>query len=168
MKRKFTDEDILRFLFEEMEQAESEIFLTALCADEALWERYEYFQEVVEKSSSLSFEPSEESCKNIMNYVEETNPNVKTPSEKNPYLVGLKSPRLSTNAILMFILALFGSITIIGSIYQMQKFEAQNKHADKHIDRVERLEWEDPILENKIDQVQLELEKLKRKDTQEL
>jgi anti-sigma factor RsiW len=61
----YTDEDILRFLYDEMSEDESSAFLADLCTDEALWERYEMFQEVAEQTSGLRFEPSEESIQKI-------------------------------------------------------------------------------------------------------
>lgn len=179
MKRKFTDEDILRFLFDEMDKDESDAFLSALCSEESLWERYEYFQEVVEKSSGLKYEPSEEACQNVMAYVEATSPNVPLDPEKTPYLLGLKSSKISLNAVLMFVLALFGSITIIGSVYQMQKFEEGRKQTNnfKEEQVVEptnwddaNLEWENSDLEDRIKDVEMELQelKIKTKDPREL
>lgn len=181
MKRKFTDEDILRFLFDEMDKDESDAFLSALCSDESLWERYEHFQEVVEKSSGLEYEPSDEACQNVMAYVEATGPNVPLDPERTPYLLGLTSSKISLNAVLMFVLALFGSITIIGSVYQMQKFEEGRKQTSnssfKEQQTVEpinwdeaNLDWENSDLENRIKGVEMELQelKIKNKDPREL
>ena len=39
----------------------------------------------------------------------------------------------------------------------MQKFEEQNKRVEQRIERLERLNWEDPVLESKMDKVQLDL-----------
>ncbi len=69
---RYNDEDILRFLYDEMPSEESEAFLTALCSEEGLWERYEMFQEVVEQASGLRFEPSEESMQRIQDVVKAT------------------------------------------------------------------------------------------------
>ncbi|GEM_PF-2298156 len=162
MKRKFTDDDILRFLFDEMEQIESESFLSALCSDEILWERYEYFQEIVEKTSGLSYEPSEYSCQKIMAYVKETSIAPETNPQKSPYLVGLKAPKLSTNVILMFVLALFGSITIIGSVYQMRKIQEVSTHTEIKVENPINLDWDDQELDNKIDHLQHELYNIRK------
>lgn len=161
MNQKFTDDDILRFLYDEMEQAESERFLDALCSDEDLWERYEYFQEVVEKISGLSYEPSDYSCQQVMAYVALTKPQEEEPSQKGVYLSGLRAPRMNTNAILMLVLALFGSITIIGSIYQMQQAQQENQHSQATPTQEQRFQWEDPELNSKMDDLKHEIEQMK-------
>ena len=65
MKKQFTDDDIIRFLYNEMKGAENDAFLEALCTDESLWERYELLQESVEMLSGVQYEPSEASLQQI-------------------------------------------------------------------------------------------------------
>ncbi|RMG30743.1 MAG: hypothetical protein D6730_02135 [Bacteroidetes bacterium] len=160
MKQKFTDDDIIRFLYDEMEQGESERFLDALCSDEDLWERYEYFQEIVEKTAGLSYEPSEYSCQQIMAYVAVTSPQPEDVRGGAPYLAGLKGRKLSTNAILMFVLALFGSITIIGSVYQMHKIQQESQHTEANFQEVD-LRWDAPELDTRIHDAQNAVNEIK-------
>ncbi len=71
MKTKFNDNDILRFLHDEMLEEESTLFLDALTEDENLWERYEYFQLTTDQINTLSFEPSVASVQAVMEVVKE-------------------------------------------------------------------------------------------------
>lgn len=129
MKPHYTDEDIIRFLYDEMNQAESEAFLTALCADERLWDRFEHFQEVVEKTSGQLYEPSEKSVNKIREYVAQTNPvQEEELLVSSPYVKGLKQQKLSINAILMAILILFGAITVSFSIYKVYQERQLQEH----------------------------------------
>jgi len=77
MRTKFSDNDILRFLYDEMSEDENTLFLDALTEDENLWARYEQLQQTSDQVSSLSFEPSEASIDAIMDVVKEESPKSK-------------------------------------------------------------------------------------------
>lgn len=74
MKKKFTDDDVLRFLYEEMDKSESEEFVDALCKDDTLLEKYDTFESVYKKLDDVSISPSDESCNNILEFVRSTRP----------------------------------------------------------------------------------------------
>ncbi|MEM7659310.1 MAG: hypothetical protein AAF399_24535, partial [Bacteroidota bacterium] len=127
MKKAFNDEDIIRFLFDEMKQGESEQFLDAICADEDLWDRYEYFQTVVEEISDLSYEPSDYSCQTIMNYVKETATPVEgikqvdsAPTPNHPATFWSNLPvAIGANAIVAVALLLFFTIGAASLAYRL-------------------------------------------------
>lgn len=107
---RYNDEDILRFLYDEMPSEESEVFLTALCSEEGLWERYEMFQEVVEQASGLRFEPSEESLQRIQDVVKATpayTPHALADSDRSPSTHATRQT-ITNNLVMAMMALLFG------------------------------------------------------------
>ncbi|MEM6264890.1 MAG: hypothetical protein AAGI38_20430 [Bacteroidota bacterium] len=82
MKRKYRDEDIIRFLHDELNPTETEAFLNALTDDEELFDRFEMFQDVSDQISSVTYEPSSFSCDAIMKAVKEEG---KSPSQRSHF-----------------------------------------------------------------------------------
>lgn len=74
MKTAFSDDDILKFLYDEMSREESEVFLDALARDEALWQRFETFQSVNDQLQTLRLEPGTAQVGRIMDVVRAENP----------------------------------------------------------------------------------------------
>jgi len=74
MKTAFSDDDILKFLYDEMSREESEVFLDALARDEALWQRFETFQSVNDQLQTLRLEPAAAQIGRIMELVRAENP----------------------------------------------------------------------------------------------
>ncbi len=174
MKRNFTDDDVIRFLYDDMAPSESEAFLDVLCEDETLWERYEYFQEVVQKTAGLNYLPSEHSCQQILAYVKETSMEVEfagagsvSDSGKSfkTYLMGAIPFTLSLNAFLILVVVMFASITITGSVYQMSL--SQQERTDKPLvhkthEGEDLYQWEDPSTELEINRIREELETIRK------
>jgi hypothetical protein len=126
MKRQFKDEDIIRFIYEEMNPKESDVFLTELCSDESLWERYEQFQTLNEKVANAVIEPSDEACEKVMAFVKETASLQKQIPQKTPnpiqsFLAGKIPVAISLNAIIVVALILFVSVAILGSAYELTR-----------------------------------------------
>ncbi len=173
MKQNFTDDDIIRFLYDEMGPSESEAFLDMICDDEALWERYEYFQEVVEKTSRLQYQPAEYSCDQIMAFVKETRPEgavantLTTPDKRKKalvtYLMGAIPVTLSLNAFLILVVVLFASVTITGSVYQLSL--NQTEQIDKplvHQTLEEDIyDWDDHATEHELNSLRDDIESIR-------
>lgn len=62
----FSDNDLLRFLYDELPKSEADALVMALSHDDELLNRYEMFQSLAEETSKLQFEPSQESLDAIM------------------------------------------------------------------------------------------------------
>ncbi|GAB4421477.1 MAG: hypothetical protein OHK0039_36310 [Bacteroidia bacterium] len=125
MKNYFTDEDIIRFLYDEMSVEESEHFIEALCSDQELWDRYEHFQEDVEEIPPLRMEPSEEICQRILDYVREDQTEITT--QHAPTAV-VKSfawngwfASINLNALVMATLAVFVTVAAMGFAYRLRR-----------------------------------------------
>ena len=111
MKKSFTEEDILRFLYNELSIRESEAFLDALYSDEALWEKFESYQQAVDTLVPLDMEPSEESLQNVLDYISETHSTAPTSFPT------LTSPVKPYHGIMMAVLVFTTSLVIAGSVY---------------------------------------------------
>lgn len=68
MKKKFSENDILRFMYGEMAPAEHDAFLDALCEDEALIERFEELKAAQAGLQPVELAPSEQSVSRVMQY----------------------------------------------------------------------------------------------------
>jgi len=160
MKKRFTDEDILRFLYDEMNQAESEALLTELVSDEDLWQRYEALQEVVEDLAVVSYDPSEDSVAAIQDYVRRSRleESVESLPSLSPSSVSAKRLRLgeisvNLQALVGVALGIFLLLTVAGSAIKLsrEKFanpntgklvENQKSRPENSLDNDPRYNWE--------------------------
>ena len=159
MRRKFTDEEIIRFIYEEMNPKESDAFLTELCSDESLWERYENIQSMNEEIQSAVLEPSNESVNRVMAFVQESAPTqVKTPAkQKSPiktFLAGKIPVAVSLNAVIVIALILFVSVAILGSAYELTRGSIIKPNGAL-VQQVEmeddtQFDWDDSEIEEKL------------------
>ncbi len=116
MKKLFTEEDILRFLYNEMSIRESEAFLDVLYSDEDLWEKFEYFQQTVDTLRPLDLEPSEESLEAVLSFVQDTQPTGQHPKELSASFPTLSTPARSHQLVMMAVVLLITSLVISGSL----------------------------------------------------
>ncbi|MEM7367567.1 MAG: hypothetical protein AAF587_03130 [Bacteroidota bacterium] len=177
MKRQFKDEDIIRFLFDEMSQAEGEQFLSAICADETLWDRYEYFQDMVEQIPSMSYEPSALSCQKVLEYVRDTAEEsigasiadqTPTPGPHRKSLLDFLPVKINPNAVVAVALGLFLMIGAMSIAYKLQRGAIDNPNTintAQQLDPIEleeeKLDWDDSDIQKKLDQVRNGIENLK-------
>jgi len=160
MKHKFTEEDIIRFLYNEMSIRESEAFLDALYTDDQLWETFESYQHIVDKLIRMEVDPSDETCNNIMRFVADTHPDPK-PKQKSS---GNKQNQL--RVMMMGVLVLVTSMIVTGSIYFFQEARQKNQQAANMPVSSEQktqmpLEWEDPHTEQTIQSIRQQLDDIK-------
>lgn len=168
MKIKFSDNDILRFLYEEMSEDESKLFLDALTQDENLWERYEHFQQTTDQVSFLSFEPSEASLSAIMDVVEQegTGKSKKKFSLRrlstSPYSMGL----VAASFLTLFLFARLGTNIQSASSQEVTlEYEALPAPTLVHEVRMETEEksdfsWNAQDLDQKLDQIKQKAQSL--------
>lgn len=173
MKEPFTDDDIIRFLYEEMNPSESEAFLQALCTDEALWERYEALQQTSEQLSGLSYEPSEESLARIREVAREVAAEMPAPPvpAKRKSLWAYIPKDLPLKAVATVAFLLFMGVAITGSFYT---FDQRKQLADNHVavpgalklvQQVDHeydpmFQWDDSDLERQLDEIRDRVEEI--------
>ncbi len=68
MKKKFTDNDVLRFLYGEMSPSEHDAFLDAMYEDEELFEKFEELKAAQASLQPVELTPSEKSVSRVMSY----------------------------------------------------------------------------------------------------
>jgi hypothetical protein len=68
MKKKFTENDALRFIYGEMSPAEHDAFLDALYEDEALFEKFEELKSAQAELQPVVLTPSEASVTRVLGY----------------------------------------------------------------------------------------------------
>lgn len=68
MKKKFTENDVLRFLYGEMSPSEHDAFLDAMYEDEELFEKFEELKAAQAGLQPVELAPSEKSVSRVMSY----------------------------------------------------------------------------------------------------
>ncbi|MEL6675514.1 MAG: hypothetical protein AAFR61_25125 [Bacteroidota bacterium] len=170
MQRNFQDNDIIRFLYDEMDRPESDAFLDALMQDEELWERYEHFQQVVEGVSQVKEEPKAASVAKVMAFVAATaGEPVAQPKQSWPDRLKLGKNWLpisiNLNAVVVMALLLFISIGVTGSFLKLKRAHIGKPSSESLVHQVESLdeplfEWDDSGLDQELDDIRARLEGL--------
>ncbi|MDX2285040.1 MAG: hypothetical protein NW241_12820 [Bacteroidia bacterium] len=173
MKSRFTDEAILRFLFDEMDAEESRRFLEAVCTDEELWERYESFQTIVEQIGALHYDPSERTVARILHYastvrpepVPETGldmPELRTPPARPArpmkFRFSLNVLAVAASAMLVMAAAWHRAPAFMAAHQPVQGIAAPAPAAES------ALIWDDSALDLQLDEIRDGIESLKSRD----
>jgi hypothetical protein len=66
MKQIYTEDDVIRYFYGEMDEEEYPVFFQTLCKDQDLWETYENFQSIQKELGEFKFEPSSGTCDRIL------------------------------------------------------------------------------------------------------
>lgn len=68
MNRKFNEDDVLRYVYGEMAEAEAALFREVLIHDKGLWQAYEVALALQSGLEEVTYQPSERSIGKIMHY----------------------------------------------------------------------------------------------------
>jgi uncharacterized radical SAM superfamily Fe-S cluster-containing enzyme len=85
MKKKFTDNDVLRFLYGEMSPSEHDAFLDAMYEDEELFEKFEELKAAQASLQIVELTPSEKSVSRVMSYAKRAVRNPRAKRSKLAY-----------------------------------------------------------------------------------
>lgn len=169
MKRRFSDDDLLRFLYNEMTTADSERLMEALVRDESLWERYESFQQIAESLSDVRFEPSQKSVDAVLTYVAET-PSVVLEEPEDPLgpwqkikMASGTSVVMGLNSLVLFGVGLFLLIAVGTSALPWHTPQTEAAMASAPVEPEGHLSWEDDNLEAELSRIQRGVERLRMK-----
>lgn len=176
MKRHFTDDEIICFLYDEMNAKDGHEFMDALCIDEELWARYEHFQEIVEQLSDLKYEPSKLSVEKVRTYVYEgqihDGPALdKIPQPKKPILKGalstgrVLSVSLNLNAVVLMAVLLFVSVAVTGTFLKLKRgLPSQNQATPTAFvhDAESHFRWDDSYLDVELDRIREKVQGLEK------
>ncbi|WP_258102897.1 hypothetical protein [Marinoscillum sp. MHG1-6] len=68
MTKTFTENDLVGFIYGELDKAKYHEVEQALLVDQSLQEKYDELKEVVSQLNKLKYQPSEKSVRNILNF----------------------------------------------------------------------------------------------------
>lgn len=168
MKKRFTDDDILRFLYNEMNAAESDAFLQAVVLDESLWERFESLQNTTEQLTGLSYEPSEASLEKVRAVAREVAAEmpVNPPPAKRKPLWAFVPKDVPLKAVATVAFLLFMTVAITGSFYTLERSQLSvrenasftQEELVQEYDANPLFEWDDSALDRQLDEIRSRVE----------
>ncbi|MDP5172775.1 MAG: hypothetical protein NWR72_21230 [Bacteroidia bacterium] len=170
MKRRFTDDDLLRFLYNEMPPADSDLLMDALVKDEELFERYESFQQAAEQLSEVSYQPSAKSVEAVMSYVRESAHILAEYPEETPSawqrvkMASGKSLVVGLNSLVLFGVGIFLLVAVGTSALPWHKPQTHETNiASAPVSTDVDLSWDDTGLEAELTRIQRGVERLRMK-----
>ena len=149
MKRKFDKNDVLRFIYNEMEPDETEDFIVALSTDEELWELFEECQAARHNLEKVEMEePSSQTVLKILDHAKLSR------TRKNPLLFS-KSKLLSFQfvASLVMVFITLGTIGISMVAYKSNSNPEQSLVRDD----LPQLQWEDTQFDQRMERTRMKL-----------
>ena len=151
MGEKFDKDDVLRFLYNEMEPAEQDKFLLALTSDDELWQTYEELKNIKEGLKTSEFAPSGVSCAAVMNYV-------KKPVKSQPAEVVLAGANrlYSFQTVTAVLMIVFTTLSIAAVMHTSKATKGETLYSADN----ERLQWENPHIDYKLDMAKMNLKRL--------
>ncbi|MEL6629177.1 MAG: hypothetical protein AAFQ83_10025 [Bacteroidota bacterium] len=166
MKKHFNDEDLIRFLYDEMSQEEADHLLSILCTDEKLWQRYEELQDTITEVKMSELSPSVEVCDQIMAYVKDSalieEAATQTP-QNEPVLSKTRIRNQSSLSLLVAAgIGLFMLATVFGSFGKVARTTAQDPGTGQFTQEqpVVNFQWEDDEIEENIESINQRLQKI--------
>ena len=151
MGQKFDKDDILRFLYNEMEPAEQDDFLLALTSNDELWQTFEELKAAQEGLNGSEFTPSTLSCTTVMNYVRKP----VAPESISKSSVG-RGSILNLQTALATVMILFTSVSIAGVMHLCKATQTETVYSADN----ERLQWENPHIDYKLEMAKMNLRRL--------
>ena len=152
MGKTFDKNDVLRFLYDEMDPTEQEIFLDQLCTDEELWDTYEELKATKEllEPEALIETPSVRSIQKVLNFARHSVLYSPEPS-------GVSGHRsVPLHIILSVIMIVCTSLTIGVGVYAYNSFPAESIYTPE----TTQVQWDNSHLDRRIQKVKLNLQNL--------
>lgn len=125
MKRKYGKNDILKFIYGEMEPVEHDEFLDALCTDENLFETFEQIQEGQKELKPVDLAPSTQSIQRIQHIANSAARRKRVRS--NQFVIG-KNTVLNHHHLLSVCMVFFTCLTI-GLVMYMYKGDDKQENS---------------------------------------
>lgn len=125
MKQKFSSEDIVRFLYGDMEAPEREQFLDSMLEDEALFEEFEAMQSAHAALAPVSLAPSKAAHDRVMNVAKRA---AKEQRRNQPSFLSTGRERIiNFHHLVSVVMVLLTCLTAAGAMYAY-KVSAQPKN----------------------------------------
>lgn len=176
MKNRFNEDDVIRFIYDDMEPAEKVAFSAALAEDDALRASYDSFADIHQQLATISFEPSDASIEKVMDFARHLPPVEADLPDASPGIIPitpalrgrLRILRMSNTAMAaaIVLLLVFGislalinqstKITTGGSATGGGAISISQQQEEK------RLQWEDSAVQKDIDTLRKQLDRVKQ------
>ena len=167
MEKPNKEKNILRFVFDEMDEKEASSFLSELCTDDELWDTYEEVDGTVEALKDAELAPAQSSIDAIMEVAKETNPL----QEENKGWLNKQLSKLNLHTVLASAMLVFVLAGVAGSVYKIRRSNNispdTNNVSQKLPDTPKlpstqdpKLEWEPIKIDQGLDDVRLGIENL--------
>ena len=149
MEKKFTKNDVLRYLYNEMEVSEEQLFMEALLRDGELWQEFELLKESQESLDENNFEPSPETMAKVRQSVRKAARKIKAGKTVTAKLFSIPFVLATTTVLFCAGITLFG-------LYEYQKVSGEEVVNANQA----RLRWDDPGLDQRIQNVRFGIQNL--------
>lgn len=146
MEKKFTKNDVLRYLYNEMGASEEQLFMDALLADEVLWQEFELLKESQEMLGESVAEPSPETMAKVRLALRKAARKTRSGKTATARLFSLPLVLAVTTVLFCAGASLFG-------LYHYQKVSGEQVVQASQ----PRLRWDDPALEQRIQNVRFNI-----------
>ena len=148
MEKRFTKNDVLRYLYGEMQPVEEKDFLDVLLEDEELWTEFETLKSTQEGLDQALVEPSEKSLQKITAAAHKA---VSRPSVIRKKSLGQRF--ISLHLVMAVSLVLVTAGSTLAVLYKYQKIRE-----DQMLDPAQaRLRWDNPDLDSRMQMVKMNI-----------
>ena len=151
MKKKFEKNDVLRYLYKEMDPVEEEAFILAICNDEELWQAFEELQQTQQNLETAELRPSGKTVNNILSAASKATKRSKT---RTSTISGKRGAFLKIQQLVMAAMLLFTTGGVITALY-LYKYRTTENLVSKDIPQ---LQWEDHSLNKRIEMAKYNVE----------
>lgn len=144
MRRRYSKNDILKFIYGEMNPREHDEFLDALCTDEELFETFEAMQQAQGQLSPVELSPSDQSVSKVMHFA---GVNARRQSRRDAVAIG-KGKTFSTPHLVSIFMVFFTCITIglVMYTYKAETTPENNWNLSKDV-----MKFENESLDQRLD-----------------
>ncbi|MCB9230451.1 MAG: hypothetical protein H6581_02205 [Bacteroidia bacterium] len=152
MAKMFNKNDVLRFLYDEMDPAEQELFLDQLCEDEELWATFEELKESKEKlEPEVRLEqPSPLSVQKVLNFARHS-------AIYSPIPTGVSGQRsVPLHVVLSVIMIICTFITMGVGVYAYRQQPGESIYTDE----TTQVQWDNSHLHRRIQKVKMNVQNL--------
>lgn len=177
MKTHFNEDDVIRFIYDEMDANEKAAFSTAMAEDNAegaaLRASYDSFADIHQQLETISFEPSDESVAKVMEFVHHLPPAEADLPDASPGIVPLTPAirgrlrilRMSNTAMAaaIVLLLVFGvSLALMNESDVVNGGGKTNSAISaSQQEKEQRLGWEDTAVQKDLDTLRKQLNRVK-------
>lgn len=154
MKRKFDKDDVLKFLYGELDPSDTDAFMDALVTDEELFGAFEELKEIQEELDEVELDPSQASIDAVMKEVHTPTPElVPAGVLDTDFSPRPKSPGKGIRQLVSVFMIVFSVFTIV---FAVRSYQSENQPAISNLqDAI--FQWDDSQLTDHLEHARMHL-----------